>query len=63
MAEHRYAALGGYERVVGLLLYRKDFSLNRLDKYDRALYWWPAAKAHEGAVKLLLEREMSTPII
>ena len=53
------ATVGG-EGVVGLLLYRKDVSPNRPDKNDQTLLGWAAAKEHEGAVKLLLEQEMST---
>ena len=48
---------------MGLLLYRKDVSPNRPEKNDQILLGWVAAKEYEGAVRLLLEREVSTSII
>ena len=58
------ATVGGHKGgVVGLLLYRKDVSPNHPEKNDQTLLGWAAAKEYEGAVRLLLEREVSTSII
>ena len=53
-----WAAIGGHEEVVRILLQRKDINPNTADtQYDRTPLLWAAERGHEEVVKLLLERE------
>jgi len=57
-----WAAVGGHEDVVNMLLQRKDLNPDAADtKYRRTPLWWAAGGGHEGVVKLLLEREDINP--
>ena len=57
-----WAADKGHERIVELLLERKDINPHTADsKYGRTPLVWAAAGGHSGIVKLLLEREGINP--
>ena len=57
-----WAAVGGHEDVVNILLQRKDLNPDAADaKYGQTPLWWAAGSGHEGVVKLLLEREDINP--
>ena len=57
-----WAAIGGHEEVVRILLQRKGINPNTADtQYDRTPLLWAAEGGHEGVVKLLLEREDIDP--
>ena len=53
-----WAAWGGHEGVVEMLLGREDVNPNTADtKYGRTPLSWAARRGHEGVVKILLERK------
>ena len=57
-----WAALGGHEEVVKMLLERGDINPNLEDrKYGRTPLIWAARQGQEGVVKLFLEREGINP--
>jgi len=56
-----WAAKGGHERVVKLLLVWGDVDPDRPDENDRTPLGGAAAKGHEGVVKLLLDRKDVDP--
>jgi len=57
-----WAAVGGHEDVVRILLQRKGINPNTADtQYDRTPLLWAAERGHEGVVKLLLEQEDISP--
>ena len=52
-----WAAVGGHEDVVNILLQLRDIDPNVVDtKYGRTPLWWAAGRGHEGIVRMLLER-------
>ena len=55
-----WAARGGHEAVVKILLERDDANPNTADKRGRSLFI-AAHEGHEGVVKLLLERKDVNP--
>ena len=57
-----WAAQGGHEQVVKILLERKDVNPDRADtKYGRTPLLWAAKGGHEGVVKILSERKDINP--
>jgi len=57
-----WAAVGGHEEVVSILLQQEDINPNTPDtQYDRTPLLWAAERGHERVVKLLLEREDINP--
>jgi len=52
-----WAAGGGHENVVKILLRLMDIDPNAADtEYGRTPLWWAAERGHEGVVRMLLER-------
>jgi len=57
-----WAARGGYEGVVRMLLELEGINPDKADtKYDRTPLSWAAENGHEKVVKLLLERDDVNP--
>jgi len=57
-----WAAVGGHEDVVRILLQHKDAKADTTDiEYGRTPLSWAAENGHEGVVNLLLEREDVNP--
>jgi len=56
-----WAAKGGHDGVVKLLLEQGDVSPDRSDNNGVTPLQWAAANGHDGVVKLLLEREDVSP--
>ena len=56
-----WAAKGGHEGIVKLLLDRKEVNPDSRDMYDRAPLCRAAKGGHEGIVKLLLDRKEVNP--
>ena len=57
-----WAAVGGHEEAVRILLQRKDINPNTRDaQYDRTPLLWAVERGYAGVVKLLLEREDINP--
>jgi ankyrin repeat protein len=49
-----WAAQGGYEAVIKVLLDVRNIDLNVMDQNGRTPLWWAADKGHEAVVQLLL---------
>ena len=59
-----WAAIGGHDEVVRILLQQKDINPNTADtQYNRTPLLWAAERGNEGVVRLLLEREDINPNI
>ena len=56
-----WAAEGGHEEMVKLLLYRRDVETDSRDKGDRTPLWRASLGGYEGVVKLLLGRKEVNP--
>ena len=52
-----YAAQGGYESIIRLLLSRKDVTADSQDEDGRTPLCWAAMRGHEVVVRLLLSRK------
>lgn len=48
-----WAAEGGHEAVVKLLVERDDVAADSKDKWGRTPLWWAAERGYEAVVKLL----------
>jgi len=56
-----WAALKGHERVVEILLKRRDGDPDKPGRFGQTPLWFATRNGHEGVVKMLLERDEVNP--